>query len=296
MVPRLSVVASGADLLADADPTGLAKAIVIIVRHARQCMREGSGLLIETAAAGLEELGRRVRIRIAYGRADEDAESLKRALEPVWTGPDADLPDAYWLVRDMGGFVTSGIERDTVTFDLFLSAGTAAVTDREDAERPAVLLIEPNAALARLVRDYFESNGFRVLESTTCEEAVLIAGLQEGNIRLAIANPGAEDPGRAELAAALGACHSGMVVRRSMATTRKRTEPGAIIWHCPICWNSPARPLTRREISQLWRRKVRQTRKTGQRAVLVRRPKAYGQYHAVADFGRPLRRCRADRE
>ena len=92
-----------------------------------------------------------------------------------------------------------------VTFEVLLPSVEAVATGvaPEWEERPVILLIEPNSAISRRLHYWFDRSGYNILEASTCQDAVAAAELHEGHIPLVIANPSADDPGRAELDEAL---------------------------------------------------------------------------------------------
>ena len=199
-----------------ADTWQLTRALVGVLLHARNWMDAGTTLSIEVSRAEQEPMSQWIRIRVAYASALEDPESLERAFEPSWSGEPEELPMAYALIRKMNGLLAARLEGGgMVHFDIYLpqvdSARATATTSR--AEEAAVLLIEPNAEVRRILVSHFEQHGYSVLEAATCGEAVLLAELYDGRIPLAIANPGKGNETRRELTIALNSIKPGVSVR-----------------------------------------------------------------------------------
>src|SRR5579864_689234 len=186
-----------------ADEWQLTRSLVGILLHARRRMTETSELAIDTSHALLEQMSHSARVRVIYTTQDEDAASLERVFEPSWSGDSNDLPVAYRIVKKMGGLIAARLEKgNAVTFDTYLSRVSAAAAGAPvpEPEKPAVLLIEPNPEVRRVLHLHFQRHGYNLLEAEDCEEGVLLANLYPAQIPLIIANPENEDQARADLA------------------------------------------------------------------------------------------------
>jgi len=200
--PNLTLVLGDDPLPAQADEWQLNRVLVTILMHARQRMKEASEVVIDAACAENEQMSHSVRIRVTYATADEDAESLQRIFEPSWSGDAPDLPLAYRLIRKMGGMLVARLERgSSATFEIYLPRIAAASTGAPmpDLEKPAVLLIEPNPEVRRVLHLHFERHGHRLLEAQDCQEGLLLASLYPAHIPLIIANPENQDGARDNL-------------------------------------------------------------------------------------------------
>jgi two-component system cell cycle sensor histidine kinase/response regulator CckA len=198
------------------DSWQLTRALVGVLLHARNWMDAGAGLSVEVSRAEHEPMRQWVRIRVSYPSALEDPESLERAFEPSWSGEPEELPMSYALIRKMNGLLAARLEGGgMVYFDIYLpqveSAVAAATPGR--AGEPAVMLVEPNSEVRRILASHFEQHGYGVLEAATCGEALLLAELYDGPIPLAIANPGKGNETSKELTAALHSLKPGVSVR-----------------------------------------------------------------------------------
>jgi PAS domain S-box-containing protein len=199
-----------------ADPWQLTRALVGVLLHARNWMDADANLTLEISRAEQEPMRQWVRIRVAYPSALEDHESLERAFEPTWPSEPDELPMAYALIKKMNGLLSARLEGGgLVYFDLYLpqveSEGAAVSPNR--AGEAAVMLVEPNSEVRRVLISHFEQHGYNVLEAATCGEALLLAELYDGAIPLAIANPGKGNETRKELTNALKAIKPGVSVR-----------------------------------------------------------------------------------
>jgi CheY-like chemotaxis protein len=191
-----------------ADEWQLTRSLVSILLHARRRMTETSDLSVDTSSAVLEQMSHSARIRIVYTTRDEDAAALERVFEPSWSGDSNDLPVAYRIVKKMGGLIAARLEKgNTVTFDIYLSRASAdaAGAPIPEPEKPAVLLIEPNPEVRRVLHLHFQRHGYKLLEAQDCEEGLLLANLYSAQIPLIVANPDNEDKARADLAEKLTA-------------------------------------------------------------------------------------------
>ena len=112
----------------------------------------------------------------------------------------------------MGGLARARLERGhTVCFEIFLPRveAVAAGSSAPVMDEPAVVLIEPNPEMRRILHVHFEEYGFNLLEAASCEEAFVLAELYEGPIPLVIANPGDADQARTQGRGALRGDRSG---------------------------------------------------------------------------------------
>ncbi|MBZ5609305.1 MAG: response regulator [Acidobacteriia bacterium] len=214
--PRLSLMLGPGPLLVQADPWQLSRALVSILLHARGKMRADGMLAIELTAAEHEPVLQSVRIRVSYATDDEDAASMARIFEPSWSGASQDLHIAYRLVKKMGGLVAARVERgDNAVFDVYLPLvkAAAAAAPLPESTQPAILLVDANAEVRRVLHTHFERHGFRLLATAGWEEAWLVAELYQGTIPLVIANLASGDEKRDWLAEKLGALRPGIQVR-----------------------------------------------------------------------------------
>ena len=196
--PRFEVALELESAQVQADAWQLTRALVNILLHARSRIKGDSPLRVELSGAEVEQVIHSVRIRVSYGTA-EDAAAIEQVFEPRWTSASQDLYTAYKLLRKMGGLVSARLERqDTALFDLYLprvKAAAAGVPAPRQNE-PAILLVDANPEVRRLLNSHFERNGYKLLATAGCEEAVLLAELYPGAIPLAIANLARGDEAR----------------------------------------------------------------------------------------------------
>ncbi|MBZ5609304.1 MAG: response regulator [Acidobacteriia bacterium] len=214
--PGFTLLVEPEQMPVQADGWQLMRALLNTVLHARSRMQPGTGLVMDAAGAEPDQLGQWVRIRLTYATADEDAASLERVFEPSWSGPTEDLHITHSLVKRMGGLASARLEHgNLVRFEIFLPrvevASAGASPPRLD--EPAVLLIEPNQEMRRVLHVHFEEHGFNLLEAACCEEALVLAELYEGPIPLVIANPAGGDHASAGLADRFAAIDPAIRVR-----------------------------------------------------------------------------------
>lgn len=214
--PRLRLELDSEPLTAQADAWQLKRALVNILLHARSRMRTDSALAIELTNAEHEQVMHAVRIRITYATAEEDAASMACIFEPSWSGPSQDLHIAYRLVKKMGGLVAARLERgDQATFDIYLPRVEAAAAGAPAPKltEPAILLVDANAEIRRVLHTHFERHGYKLLAAAGWEEALLVAELYQGAIPLVIANLASGDKRRDWLAERLIAIRPGIRVQ-----------------------------------------------------------------------------------
>ena len=191
-----------------ADEWQLIRSLIGILSHARRRMAAASELVIEASDISFDQMSHSACVRVSYTTAEEDATSVERVFEPSWSGDSNDLPVAYRVIKKMGGLIAARLEKgNAVTFDIYLSRvdATAAGAPVPLREKPAVLLIEPNQEVRRVLHLHFQRHGYSLLEAEDCQEGLLLANLYPAHIPLVIANPENNDQGRAILAEKLTA-------------------------------------------------------------------------------------------
>ncbi len=213
--PRLTLEVGIEPLPVQADPWQFKRALVSILLHARSKMKTGSALAIEVTDAEHEHAIRAARVRVAYS-TEESAASMSKIFEPSWLNSSQDLHMAYRLVKKMGGLVAARVERgDQATFDIYLQQVEAAASGAPlpKPAQPAILLVDANAEVRRLLYTEFERQGVRLLTTASWQEGLLVAELYQGCISLAIANMPGNDEKRDLLAERLTASRPGIRVR-----------------------------------------------------------------------------------
>lgn len=188
--------------IVQADSWQLTKTLAGVLLHAKGCMRTGGTLSIELSKAEAEPMIHSVRIRVSY-QTEEDAAAIDQLFEPAWENPSQDLHVAYKAVKKMGGTMAARLEGgDCAIVDIYLSQvmAEAAGVPVPRSEEPAVLLMEGNLEIRRLLHTHFERNGQTLLAAAGCEEALLVAELYPGAIPLIIVNLPRDHEGREWLA------------------------------------------------------------------------------------------------
>jgi PAS domain S-box-containing protein len=191
------------------DRSQLSQVILNLVANARDAMKQGGRLTIETSNTYLGEAyardhldvvpGPYVQLSVTDSGEGMDKETVSRIFEPFFTtkehgsGSGLGLATVYGIVRHGGGhiWVYSEPGRGT-TFKIYLprEAGTAEQTllagERADATNGSetILLVEDSKLLAKVTRDFLASSGYRVLVAAEASEALHIAGEFAGRIHL----------------------------------------------------------------------------------------------------------------
>ncbi len=203
------VVVHGQDLgRVKVDPGQIEQVLMNLVVNARDAMRGGGTLTLETATVRLDETfarrhagalpGQYVMLAVQDTGVGMDAAVQARIFEPFFTtkevgkGTGLGLATVYGIVKQSGGYIWVDSEpgRGT-TFQIYLPqvAGAAEVDDRCEIGAPArgsetVLVVEDEEAVREMVRESLEGYGYRVLEAGDLERAVEISQGHGGKIHL----------------------------------------------------------------------------------------------------------------
>src|SRR5258706_7871513 len=205
MVPAAGLGAVRADL------GKIEKVIMNMAVNARYAMPSGGKLTIETSNVSIDEdharfhpplsPGNYVMLVISDTGAGMDSETQSRIFEPFFTtkgtkGTGLGLSTVYGIVKQSGGYIWghSGQGKGT-TFKIYLprvaELAEAAPQFSAPAESVAaqpgtepILLVEVEANLRYLARQFLEKQGYRVIDAADGAVAMEIAVAHEGVIHL----------------------------------------------------------------------------------------------------------------
>jgi two-component system, cell cycle sensor histidine kinase and response regulator CckA len=194
-----------------ADAGQIEQVIMNLAVNARDAMPSGGKLTIETSNISLDEESARfhpslkpgdyVMLAISDSGAGMDSETQSRIFEPFFTtkgpkGTGLGLSTVYGIVKQSGGYiwVYSETGRGT-TFKIYLpriaetveSPAQVAVPVESASVEPGtetILLVEDEANLRYLARQFLEKQGYRVIEAADGAVAMQIAVAHEGVIHL----------------------------------------------------------------------------------------------------------------
>ena len=194
-----------------ADPGQLEQVITNLAVNARDAMRRGGRLTIETANVDLTEAyamqhadvqpGPHVMLAVSDTGVGMDRETQARLFEPFFTtkamghGTGLGLATVYGIVKQSGGhiWVYSEPERGT-TFKVYLPRVDEAVAETAQPSgapgvargSETVLLVEDEETVRKLVRDVITRGGYTVMECRNADEAEFMSGNFGGPIHLLI--------------------------------------------------------------------------------------------------------------
>jgi PAS domain S-box-containing protein len=195
-----------------ADSGQIEQVIMNLAVNARDAMPSGGKLTLETSNVTLDEdyaryhaplrPGEYVMIAISDTGIGMDSETQSHIFEPFFTtkgpkGTGLGLSTVYGIIKQSGGYiwVYSEVGKGT-TFKIYLprvAATGETVIVQADGNREAravepgtetILVVEDEANLRYLARQYLEKQGYRVIEAADGAVAMQIAVAHEGVIHL----------------------------------------------------------------------------------------------------------------
>ena len=194
---------------AKADPGQIEQAILNLVVNARDAMPRGGRLTLETANVELDEKfagryasvqpGPHVMLAVSDTGIGMDADLQARLFEPFFTtkehgkGTGLGLSTTYGIVKQSGGSIWVYSEPGHgTTFKIYLprceeplEARQAAPPVRETAPgTEAVLLVEDEPEVRRLVEKLLRLKGYRVLSAASPAEAIALSRQRTDSIEL----------------------------------------------------------------------------------------------------------------
>src|SRR6266852_3253271 len=194
-----------------ADPGQIEQVIMNLAVNARDAMPYGGKLTIETGNVMLDENyarfhapvkpGEYVMLAISDTGMGMDAETQTHIFEPFFTtkgpkGTGLGLSTVYGIVKQSGGYIWVDSESGKgTTFKIFLpkvaSPGEHATqvvipadTHRTEPGTETILVVEDEANLRYLARQFLEKQGYKVIEAADGAVAMQIAVAHEGVIHL----------------------------------------------------------------------------------------------------------------
>jgi len=194
-----------------ADASQIEQVIMNLAVNARDAMPSGGRLTIETSNVSVDEeharfhpplaSGNYVMLAISDTGAGMDSETQSRIFEPFFTtkgpkGTGLGLSTVYGIVKQSGGYIWVYSEPGKgTTFKIYLprvaelaqtaAAGTAPTESvMPEPGTETILLVEDEANLRYLARQFLEKQGYRVIDAADGAVAMQIAVAQEGVIHL----------------------------------------------------------------------------------------------------------------
>jgi len=199
--PKLSAV--------QADPGQIEQVILNLVVNSRDAMPNGGKILATTANVDMDEReaakrppmapGPYVLLSVADTGHGMDEKTKAHIFEPFFTtkemgkGTGLGLATVYGVVKQSGGFiwVESDVGKGT-RFDIYLPQVAGKVTSSSMETKPAaiprgsetILLVEDEAGVRALTREFLKVSGYAVLEAKDGFEALEEASKYSGKIHL----------------------------------------------------------------------------------------------------------------
>jgi PAS domain S-box-containing protein len=194
-----------------ADAGQIEQVIMNLAVNARDAMPAGGKLTIETSNVTLDEEqarfhppltpGNYVLLAISDTGAGMDSETQSRIFEPFFTtkgvkGTGLGLSTVYGIVKQSGGYIWVYSEQGKgTTFKIYLPRVADAVESPVKIPVPSesvaiepgtetILLVEDEANLRYLARQFLEKQGYRVIDAADGAVAMQIAVAHEGVIHL----------------------------------------------------------------------------------------------------------------
>ena len=189
-----------------ADAGQVEQVVMNLAVNARDAMREGGTLTVETANVqiGAERRtaeqapmppGRYVELRVSDSGAGIDAETKRHLFEPFFTtremgkGTGLGLATVYGIVKQSGGFIWVDSEPGrgaTFTIDLpwvdeaVQPAEPGRTVRGEASGTETILVVEDEPAVRNIARESLRVRGYTVLEAPDGDAALLLAAGGEG--------------------------------------------------------------------------------------------------------------------
>ena len=194
------------------DAAQMEQAIMNLVLHACALMPEGGQLRIETGNAELprlDSMASYVTLNIAHTGEEPDLEKL---FEPSSIAEHGlALAMVHGIITEHAGYISAQATSRGCRFELLLPRATetlAAGAGGEPRGVPTVLLVDYRERVRVQLHNFFEAEGYNLLEAVDDQEALALGEVHEGSLDLLVAE-GAEAE---RIGAALLKNHPGLQV------------------------------------------------------------------------------------
>jgi PAS domain S-box-containing protein len=194
------------------DPGQLEQVIMNLVINARDAMPRGGKLVIETHQVDFNEPQHRLHgeaimaagsyalVAVTDSGCGMEEETLRQIFEPFFTTKEAGkgtglgLSTVYGIVKQSGGYIWAYSEVGVgTTMKIYLpriEGKSESAPDRTAAPpgrgSETVLVVEDDASIRDLIRQFLEAYGYRILTAGGSDEALRIAGAHPGPIHLMV--------------------------------------------------------------------------------------------------------------
>ena len=180
-----------------ADAGQIEQVIMSLVMHASAAMPEGGRLLIETSNAELPVRGRIAAYGMLAVTHTGQETDLDRLFEPhAGTDDGLALSLVHSIVTEHAGYVSAhATAGGGCRFEVLLPRWSAPVLlpRPTEGEAPSILLIESRENIRLQLHNFFEANGYNLLEAADAAEALALAEMHDGALRLFIAESALAD-------------------------------------------------------------------------------------------------------
>jgi PAS domain S-box-containing protein len=190
------------------DPGQLEQVITNLAVNARDAMRDGGKLTIDTANTDVDEAyaagrpglkpGRYAQVRVTDTGLGMDRATLQRAFEPFFTtkpkgqGTGLGLATVHGIVNQAGGYVALYSEPGLGTRVTVLLPATDSAPVAEEpvpppvhvVARETILVVEDDDDLRDVVERILANNGYQVITAGSGQEAIEAAREHDGHIDL----------------------------------------------------------------------------------------------------------------
>jgi two-component system, cell cycle sensor histidine kinase and response regulator CckA len=198
--------------IVEIDPGQLDQILINLAVNARDAMRHGGKLIIESSVVDFDEgfahehaalnAGRYVVLAVSDNGCGMDEATRSRIFEPFFTtkgmgkGTGLGLSTVYGIVKQSGGhiWVYSEMERGS-TFKIYFPSADhklGAAPEPKDHGLPArregitILLAEDDPVMRKLTRKMLEEHGYTVLEASDGRAALEVMSETQTNVNLAL--------------------------------------------------------------------------------------------------------------
>ena len=185
-----------------ADRNQLRQVLLNLAHHAAERMGGIGEFRIETAIVEVDQgslearqysPGQYVRVRVSDTGGSIDAAVLARIFEPAFGGSKAGgaagglgLSVVHGIVSRGGGYIAAGSEPGGASFEILLPCIGTLSGPVGDRNSPAVLLVEDENSVRRLMHKFLEREGYILLEARGPAEAEQLAAVYDGPIHVLV--------------------------------------------------------------------------------------------------------------
>lgn len=180
-----------------ADASQLEHAIMSLVLHACAQMPEKGRIQIETGNSDLPRLNSTIPYVVLSITHTGDEPDIEKLFEPASIAEDGlALAMVHGIVTEHGGYISAQLLSHGCRFEMLLPRAVDTLLPAASGDArpvPTVLLVDYRERVRAQLHNFFEAEGYNLLEAVDDQEALALGEVHEGSLDLLVADAAEAD-------------------------------------------------------------------------------------------------------